>query len=152
MNPRADLALLRRIAAGRESEADRAVLASRLRAYLEGAPAGATLDGTFGVARVPGHGSWWRAEALDARDAALRALAAAFHAGEPPARQAAAIRSALLTYAASAWRLDRVETSPPARYIGTAREMLFDALRACDEVPSTSHIQRILVGSRSGRC
>ena len=151
MSRSADLALLRRIAAGRESEADRAVLASRRRAYLDGAAAGATLDGTFGVARVPGHGAWWRAEALDARDAALRALASTFHPGEPPARQAAAIRSAMLAYAASAWRLDRVETSPPARYIGTAREMLFDALRACDEVPSAAHIRRLLRGSRTGR-
>lgn len=142
MPPDADL--LRRVACGRETEGDRAVLANCLRAYLaDGAPAGG-LDAALGLAGPAGTPPWWRAQRLAIRDAALRALAARFHAGRSVARQAEGIHRALAVYAASAWRLDRLLTAPPARYVGTAREMYFDALRACDAVPSARTIRRAL--------
>lgn len=142
--PRPDIGLLRRIAAGAETPADRLVLAERVRAYLHAAPAGASLDSTFGVAPAAGRLPWWRAEQLGARDAALRALAARFYPGQPVAAQAAAIRAVLIAYASSAWRFDRRDTTMPPHYVSTPREMLFDALSASEAVPSARHIRRVL--------
>lgn len=143
-----DLSLLRRIAEGADTPADRAALADRLRAYLSAASGGASLDEVFGLATAAGKLPWWRAEALNTRDAALRALAARFYQGQPVARQAAGIRRSLSSYASSSWRFDRQAISPPPHYLGTEREMLFDALRACDAVPSASHLRRVLSGGR----
>ena len=141
MPPDADL--LRRVACGCETSGDRAVLADCLRAYLaDGAPAGG-LDAALGFAGI-GRTVSWRSERLAARDAALRALAGRFHVGRSVARQADEIHRALTVYAASAWRLDRLLTAPPARYVGEAREMHFDALKACDAVPSARTIRRAL--------
>ena len=144
MQPLPDLAMLRRFADGRATPADHAVLAQRIRAYLMGAPEGVSLDAVFGVARPAGVMPWWRVEALAARDARLRALAATYYGDRTAARQAVEIRSALLSYAASAWRFDRRETRPPQRYSGTRHEMMFDTLSTYDVVPSERQIRRIL--------
>lgn len=138
-----DLALLRRVAEGRETSEDRAALAGRLRVYLS-APASVTLDGVFGLTRSARGLPWWRAEALDRRDAAIRALASRFYSGRSVASQAAAIHRVLLRYSASAWRFDRREPAPPVHYLGRADEMMFDAMRACDSVPSVRHLRRVL--------
>lgn len=78
------------------------------------------------------------------RDAALRTLAERFYGDLPVSRQAIAIRSALVRYGDSAWRLDGREAEPPGRYVGSEREILFDVMRACPEVPSARQIRRIL--------
>ena len=139
-----DLSLLRRIAAGIDTAADRAALADRVRAYLTAAPAGLSLDSAFGLTPTPGQLTWWRAEALATRDAVLRALADRFHADLPTSQQAIAIHASLRAYAASAWRFDRTRERPPVGYIGTPREMQFDALRASDVVLSAERIRRVL--------
>lgn len=140
----ADIELLRRIAAGTDTPADRIVLAGRVRAYLAAAPSGESLDDAFGLTPSPGQLPWWRAEALARRDAALRALAARFYAGEPVNGQASAIHAALIRYAASAWQRDRERSSPPASYVGSPREMMFDAMRASGIVPGVRHLRRVL--------
>lgn len=144
MSSSTDIDLLRRFADGLDTSADRAALAERVRLYLTGAADGVSLDAAFGVARSAGALPWWRVAALAERDTALRALAASHYAGRPLARQANEIRSALLAYAASSWRFDRRETAPPARYLGTPHEIMFDVLKACDVVPSVRQIRRIL--------
>lgn len=147
----ADLALLRRIAAGRETEADRLAIADRLRVYLAQAAAGTTLEAVFGLAAGAGQVPWWRAEALDRRDAGLRALASAFHGGRALSQQAQAIRTALAAYARAGWQSDRGRAAVSIKHIGTEREILFGILSACDAVPSVSHIRRVLSGSRDWR-
>ena len=140
----AEVDLLRRIAARRETEADRLILADRIRTYLQSAPDGLTLDSAFGLIARSGEHRWWRTEALRTRDAAIRALAAAFYPDRSHAKQAAEIRAALLAYRTTTWRFDRCLTEPPARYLGTAREIMFDCMRACDVVPSERQVRRIL--------
>lgn len=142
--PRDNLALLRRIARGADTAADRAALAERVRAYLDSAAEGVSLDAAFGLSRPVGGLPWWRVQALASRDAALRTLAERFYGDLPVSRQAVAIRSALVRYGDSAWRLDGREAEPPRRYVGSEREILFDVMRACPEVPSARQIRRIL--------
>ncbi|KQQ29426.1 hypothetical protein ASF53_19535 [Methylobacterium sp. Leaf123] len=139
-----EIALLRRIADGRETEADRVELADRVRLYLEGADQGVSLDAAFDLDRRPGQSPWWRLEALGRRDAAIRALASRYFAGRSVALQAAQIRIALDIYASGLWRFDRRNSEPPKHYIGTPKVVLFDILRVSEKILSVRQIQRIL--------
>ncbi|MCJ2030919.1 hypothetical protein MKK50_16235 [Methylobacterium sp. J-043] len=150
MSRSTDLALLRRIADGAETPTDRAVLAERVRAYLAAAPRGASLDAAFGLAPAAGRLHWWQAQAIEARDAALRMLASRHFAGLPQRTQAREIRRALSAYASGQWRIDRTASAVPGEHIGTAREVMFDLMRAREAVPSVEHIRRVLRGAEGG--
>lgn len=142
--PWPEVELLRRVAGRQETEADRAELAARLRLYFEAAEEGATLDDCFGLRVCRGGSPWWRREIIGRRDAAVRLLAQRHHSGLPVARQATEIRAGLLRYAATAWRFDRSRSEPPVNYLGTAREIQFDILRAHETILGERQLQRIL--------
>ena len=139
-----DIGLIRRLAARQETSHDLDLVAARFRLFLDTAPDGATLNDAFGLTPTIGGISWWRQEAFQKRDAAIRALAKAFYPNRSRREQAAQIRKAMLAYDTSAWRFDRHETNPPRNYIGTEKEMIFDALSAHGIVPSARQIRRIL--------
>lgn len=139
--------LLRRVAERHETEADRAELAHRVRHYLAGAEHGVNLDEAFGLACAPGQLPWWRIEALGRRNVALRALAS-YYPNRTTAEVAFEINRALRKYAASSWRFDREKSVPPAEYLGTPRECMFDALKASENIVGIRQLQRILSGQK----
>lgn len=140
-----EVELLRRVAEQRETAADRAELAARVEFYLANASQGATLDQAFELACRPGQAPWWRSEGLGRRNAALRALGA-FYPNRTTAEVASEINRALRLYAASSWRFDRKKSTPPAEYLGTPRECMFDALKASEIIVGVRQLQRILSG------
>jgi hypothetical protein len=117
------VARLRRLAAaleaGRAPDADDASwLANRLARYFADAPRGLTVDMALGLAPMPGAASWWTAEAIGARDGAIRELAKRFYPECRVASAAYKIERLAQRYAASAWRFDQ-ERDTPERYEGT---------------------------------
>jgi hypothetical protein len=104
-------------------------LATVVRTYEERAPEGETLDRVAGLLPEPGGESWWRAERRRARDDALCALAATFHADLPAPRAAAVIATQLRCYEGRGWLLDRRHDAMPTQYAGTSRALMFTAFK-----------------------
>ena len=120
-------------------------LASRLRNYLGGAERGLTVDVALDLAAMPGAAAWWTAEAIEARDAALRELAARFYPGCKVASQAYKIERLALRYATSAGRFDRDRPEMPPRYCGSESEHLWRAFKSGVTMPlSKRQLQTIL--------
>ncbi len=146
----ASIARLRRICsaleAGHAPDADDAAwLATRLRNYFADAPRGLTVDMALDLAPMPGAAAWWTDEAIEARDAALRDLAARFYPECRVASQAFQIARLSLRYAASAWRFDRESDATPERYRGTETECLWRAFKSGVAMPlAKRQIQTIL--------
>ena len=148
------IARLRRLAAALEvgeqpDLGDGAWLAERLARYLDGAERGLTVETALDLAPMPGQASWWTEEATQARDDALRQMAARFWPERRVAGQAYEIHRAALRYVASAWRFDRGRADMPERYVGTAAEWLWQAFASGATMPlSKRQLQSILAVDR----
>lgn len=120
-------------------------LAERLARYLAAADRGLTLDMALDLAPLPGAAAWWTDEAIEARDAALRGLAARFYPGRRVAGQAYKIERLAARYATSAWRFDRDRSEMPERYCGGESECLWRAFKSGATMPlSKRQLQTIL--------
>ncbi len=110
----------------------------------------ASLEAALGLARAPGGLAWWRAEALQARDTALRMLAGNHFGSLSPTAQAREIALAARRYGASTWRFDRVLASLPPDCTGTPRGFLFQACRSGAPMPlGERQIRNILKNGKS---
>ncbi len=110
--------------------ADELWLAACILEYLDGAERGLTLDQALDLAPVPGAVSWWTAEQVEARDAAIRALAARYYPSLRPGTKARKIERLALRYATASWRHDRDHDVMPERYAGTEIEHLWRASKS----------------------
>ena len=120
-------------------------LASRLIQYLDSASRGLTVDAALDLAPLPGIAAWWTEATIEARDTALRDLAASFHPGRRPASQAYQIERQALRYAASAWRFDQERDDMPERYAGTETACLWAAFKSGAQMPiAKRQLQSIL--------
>ena len=115
---------------------DGAWLAQALARYLDEAPHGLALDHAFGLAPGPGGEPWWRTEARQRRDNAIRAMATLHFVGISTHAAAVAIIENARRYEATAWRRDRTLASPPPGYAGTIRAALWLALATGERFPS----------------
>lgn len=120
-------------------------LAASLSTYLEGADKGLSLEEAFGVATAQGQPPWWRQEAHEKRDEAIRLVADHF-GNIGITQQADEILKTANRYITTAWRRDRDRDEPPPEYAGTEREHLWKALQATGgKFPeSPRHVRRIL--------
>jgi hypothetical protein len=144
------IARLHRLASAlKDGDDDARWLADRLQNYFDAAPRGLTLDLAFDLSPAPGQVSWWTARAIEARDSALRELAARFYSGRKPASQAYQIERQALRYAASTWRFDRERPDMPKEYTDTAAESLWWAFKSGATMPlSKRQLQSILGESK----
>ncbi len=110
-------------------------LAECLCNYFDGAERGLTADMALDLSPMPGAAAWWTAEAIEARDAALRDLATLFWPGRKVASQAFQIARLASRYATAAWRFDRDRPEMPARYVGTEAEHLWMAFKSGATMP-----------------
>lgn len=110
----------------------------------------ASLEAALGLASAPGGLAWWRAEALQARDLALRALAKLHFSTLSPTAQAREIALISRRYGASTWRFDRVLACPPSDSAGTPRGYLFRAFQSGAPMPlGERQIRNILKKGKS---
>lgn len=121
---------------------DRVDLAIALEAWLSGASG--DLDDAFGVARRRGQRANRTIAAARLRDDLLRACAVQHYGGLSRRQQAAAIAQAGTRYAASAWRIDRLNSAMPASYAGTPTEAFWRILSAGASVPRQRRMIAIL--------
>jgi hypothetical protein len=105
-----------------------------------------SLDEAVGLKFARGGVPWWLEEALRKRDAALRELAARFHAGQSVSTQAKHILSTARRYAASAWPRDRELGAMPAHYAGREHEWLYRAFAAGAPMPIGERQLRHVLG------
>ena len=125
---------LRRVIADMEAKPaptdDDVWFARASRRYLENASDGLTLDQALGLAPAQGEQSWWRREALDRRDTAVRELAGRHLHGMSPAAQAREIESLLRRYASTRWlRSDQYAGgTQPTEYEGRREWWLFEIM------------------------
>ncbi len=104
-----------------------------------------TIEDALGLRGPQGGVPWWMEDAIRARDAALRELAARFHGARSVSGQAREIRLRAVRYAASAWRFDRARSQMPARYAGTQSEYLWRAFKSGAAMPiSERQLRNIL--------
>jgi len=139
-----------RFAAG-ELRAGRPVREIKLGAALVAwlSDASKTFEEQLGISFWQFGGSWRSIDARHRRDAALRELAATFHAEVGRWKAAGEIAEALEKYSGLAWFKDLHLKSPPHKYLGTGKELLWLVLKARDESLSQKQIFRILnTGSR----
>lgn len=94
-----------------------------------------SVDAALGLRFPQGGVPWWREEAIRARDAALRDLAALFCAEGSTAAKAKRVHTLMVRYAASAWRHDRDREAMPERYVGAPQEYLWRAFTSGAAVP-----------------
>lgn len=120
------------------------LLSAALAAYLAAPPGTTSIEGELGLAPSRGKERWQAVEARQRRDDAIRKLAVFF-----PSKPAKTIARELTRYSASAWRHDRALASPPAAYLGTAKEWLWRAHHeGSGKVPTTERQIRSVLGNR----
>ncbi len=142
--------LLRLIPVLEDGDADQQWLADRLSQYLADASRGLTIETALNLVPMPGQANWWTEAAIEARDIALRELAARFYPERRPASQAYQIERQALRYATSAWRFDRDQPEMPERYASTEAECLWVAFKSGATMPlSKRQLQSILAAERS---
>lgn len=105
---------------------------------------GVSLCGALGIAPRQAERPWWLDMALRQRDDALRAHARLIAAGQSTRAAALIIRSALLRYESTRWRLDR---TLPIEAIPQERRQLAYALKSGAKVPGLRQLQSILAGA-----
>jgi hypothetical protein len=85
-----------------------------------------------------------RRAGLRSRDELIRRAATGFYTGSTRARATALLQDAR-RYAATGWRVDRGRVTCPGSICGTARELLWQAMKAHKTFPSSiSMIEKIL--------
>jgi hypothetical protein len=125
---------------------DAAVLATSLRAYLDGAVG--SLDAALELRpTAAGQRTWRTRAALPERDAILREAAARLFPKLTATEQAKALETALARYAASAWQRERAMAELPPRHKGRLEECLWQTLRAEPRALGRERIRKILVAS-----
>ncbi len=144
------VARLRRLAVVlRDGDGDAQWLARGLCEYLDGAERGLSLDLALDLSPAPGQANWWTAEGIEARDAALREMAARFWPERKVASQAYEIHRAALRYAASSWRFDHERADMPGHYRGNKSEYLWLAFASGATMPlSKRQLQTILAAAQ----
>lgn len=103
-------------------------MSDRFQEYLKRAHEGASLDDVFELKVTAGGVRWWRQEAREARDEAIRRLADRYFGGLDLHDQADAIRTAIVLYQGGRWQHDR-KCGMPEHYAGTRDELLYEAFR-----------------------
>ena len=104
-----------------------------------------SVDIAFGLSAPQGGVPWWLEEGIRKRNKAIQELAYLTCPGQTPTAQARRIRALSLRYAATGWRQDRFREEMPARYAGTAKQILWGAFKSGAAMPvSERHLRGIL--------
>ena len=118
-------------------------VATRIAEYLEHAAEGRTLDEALGLKPGRGEASWWRLEAMKARDAAIKRFAQPF-ADEPVAEQARRVLVAADRYRRGRWRFDQ---GGEGRYDDPQTQALYRLMTATrGRVPGERTVRDVLYG------
>lgn len=107
----------------------------------------ASLDEAFGLKPGPGQRSAQTTAILAERDHHLRAAAAEFYPGLPPAHQARELHARWTHYRASGWHHERALDAAPLFRAGTLQARLWAVLRLRDFVPSERTLRAVLATS-----
>ncbi len=105
-----------------------------------------SLEEIMGLRYGRGGLPWRRAEAMRERDAALRALAQSFFAGDSPCTRSKEIARLAARYDASAWRIDRSRDAMPAHYAGKPQALLWRAFKSGATMPLGERQIRNIIG------
>jgi hypothetical protein len=139
--------LLRGLALGQLTEAERLAVAERVRCYLAQAHTGLSLEEAFGLSVGPGGEPWYTRDRRVRRDGELRALVRRFGAPDRSLRDRALwLQHLVRRYEANAWPRDRSASEMPEHYLGTEREYLYRAFAACTVPTSEKQLWNILKG------
>ena len=119
-------------------------LAERLDRYL--GHQCASIEEALELRQPRGGVPWWLVEAMYARDAALRELAAAAASECSVSGRVREVRRLTIRYGASAWRHDRDRDEMPASYRGTWREYVWRAFKSGAPMPLGERQLRNILG------
>jgi hypothetical protein len=113
-------------------------LADALRAYLDRASKGATIDGAFGLTVPDGGEPWWRIELRTNRNAALREYFTRFCTAPTDPECLGILQNEIKRYARSQWSCDRKVTEFSTNFEGSPRGLLFRSFRINESLGATS--------------
>ncbi len=105
-----------------------------------------SIDDALGLREERGGVPWWLAEAMVARDRALRDLAELVADGRSITARAREVRRRTVSYAGSAWRHDEACEAMPTAYRNKAHEFIWRAFKAGAPMPLGERRLRNILG------